>query len=199
MQCSGEGHEPPKNRVGLSFGAFQTRLQLEGDVPLDEAALGVSYERQVSKRVTLQVSGGWIPTGHLFAGGSQFRGGFFGFGASFNVLTQKGAIPFLMLGVSASGSMAVYSGSPNKLYAADIRGSVTSGYSMDRFTPYLVGRVFGGPVFFERPSGTSSGTDRFHYQLGIGLVVSLPKGFDLSVELVPFGEQRVSAGIGYAF
>ena len=202
LQCSGDGSQPPKNRVGLSFGAFQTRLALGdfGIVPLDEAAVGASFERRISSKVTLQLNAGGILLGHLFNASPAFQGGFIGGGASFNVVDQKGMIPFLMLGASISVSVAGYPGGNNsRLIAGDIRGSVTTGYSDGRWTPYLVGRVFGGPVILTQPSGTSLGTDLYHFQLGLGLVVSLPKGFDLSLELVPLGEQRVSAGVGYSY
>ena len=190
------------NRVGLSFGAFQTRLLMGefGNVSLQEAAVGASFERRVSKTVTLQVNAGGIVFGRLFDDGPEFHGGFVGFGASFNVLDQKGAIPFVMLGASLSASMAAYAGASSKFFAGDIRGSVTSGYTLGRrWTPYAVFRLFGGPVVLSQAGETTTGTDAYHFQLGAGLVVSLPKGFDVSVELVPLGEQRISAGVGYAF
>ena len=60
-------------------------------------------------------------------------------------------------------------------------------------------RFFGGPVFLEQSGVTTWGSDVYHVQLGAGSVVTLPAGFDLSVELIPLGEQRVSAGVGYSF
>jgi len=35
--------------------------------------------------------------------------------------------------------------------------------------------------------------------VGLGAVVGLPLGFDLSAEVVPLGEQRVTLGVGYSF
>lgn len=56
-------------------------------------------------------------------------------------------------------------------------------------------RAFGGPFFY----GSALGTDGYHLQLGAGLVVGLPWGLDLSAEIIPLGEQRVTAGLGGSF
>jgi hypothetical protein len=201
LQCSGEHGEPPKNRFGLSFGAFQTRLVLGdlGTVALREAAVGASFERRLSPKLTLQLNGGAIVSGQLFTSSLLFRGAFVGGGASFSLVDQKGAIPFVMLGVSLSFSYSSWPETNDGLFAGDVRGAVTAGYTLGgRFTPYVVGRAFGGPVVLTDKDRTRLGTDLYHFQLGAGLVVSLPAGFDLSVELIPLGEQRVSAGVGYS-
>ena len=202
QRCHGE--QPPQSRVGLSFGAFRTRLVFaeRGFLDLEELAAGVSFERRLSKQVTLQLSGGGI--GYARLGGpaaETLRGFFAGAGVSWSVLDQKGAIPFVMIGLALAGSLAVPGrGGDDALYAFDLRGSVTAGYTLaKRWTPYLVGRLFGGPAFLAERGRTYVGTDVWHFQLGAGLVVGLPGGFDLSAELVPLGEQRVSAGLGYAF
>ena len=189
---------PPKNRVGLSFGAFWTRLRFDdGDRSFEESALGASYERRLTPRVTLQGSLGGILSGTL-SGLSGWPGAFAGVGGSYSVLEQSGAIPFVMLSgaLSASFLSGTSGGRPYALYAADLRASVTVGYTLqERFTPYAVTRFFGGPVFFNGHVGT----DVYHFQIGVGLVVGLPKNFDLSLELAPLGEQRVSLGVGYSF
>jgi hypothetical protein len=202
QKCHGD--KPPESRVGLSFGAFRSRLIFtdRGFLDLEEVALGASYERKLSKTVTFQISGGGIAYGRLGGPGAETLRGFFaGAGASWAVVDQKGAIPFVMIGVSLAASLAVPErGGDDALYALDIRGSVTAGYTLaQRFTPYLVGRLFGGPVVFVERGRAWAGTDIYHFQLGAGLVVGLPGGFDLSAEIVPLGEQRVSAGVGYSF
>ncbi len=200
--CHGE--KPPDSRVGLAFGAFRSRLSFaeRGFLDIEEMALGASFEKKLSKRVTLQVSGGGIAFARLGAPGAEvLRGLFAGVGASWSIVDQKGPIPFVMVGASVAVSLAVPSrGGDDALYAADLRGSVTAGYTFaKRFTPYLVGRAFGGPVVAVEGGRSDVGTDIYHFQVGAGLVVGLPAGFDLSVELVPLGEQRVSAGLGYSF
>jgi hypothetical protein len=198
------GDKPPQSRVGLSFGAFRTRLVFveRGFLDLEEMAVGASFERKLSKKVTLQISGGGIAWARLGGPGTEtLRGFFVGAGASWSIVDQKGAIPFVMIGASLAASLAVPArGGDDALYALDIRGSVTAGYTLaKRWTPYAVGRLFGGPVALAERGVTSFGTDVYHFQLGAGLVVGLPGGFDLSAELIQLGEQRVSAGLGYSF
>lgn len=194
-------------RVGLSFGAFRTTLVFAGRGPqplysLEELALGASYERRVSKTLTVQVSGGGI--GYARVGGpghERLRGFFGGAGLSWSVRDEKGWRPFVMVGASLSASLATPErGGDDALYALDLRGSVTAGYTFwKRFTPYAVARLFGGPVAQVEGGRTFVGTDLFHAQLGAGFVVGLPQGFDLSAELIPLGEQRVSVGVGRSF
>ena len=200
--CHGE--KPPESRVGLSFGAFRSRLVFSDRrfLDLEELAFGGSFERKLSKTVTFQVSAGGITWARIGGpGAATLHGMFVGAGASWSVRDQKGAIPFVMIGLSVAASLAVPErGGDDGLYALDIRGSVTAGYTFaKRFTPYVVGRLFGGPVVFVDRGDTTVGTDIYHFQLGAGFVVGLPGGFDLSAELVPLGEQRVSAGVGYSF
>ena len=200
-----QGEKPPESRVGLSFGAFRTRLVFvdRGTVDLEEVAIGGSFERKLNKQVTFQVSCGGIIYGRLGGPTAQpLHGMFVGAGVSWSVLNQKGAIPFVMTGLSVSASLAVPErGGDDGFYALDFRGWVTAGYTFaKRFTAYGVGRLFGGPIaLVEGGSTTARGTDQYHFQLGAGLVVGLPGGFDLSAELVPLGERRVSAGIGASF
>lgn len=200
--CHGE--KPPESRVGLSFGAFRSRLVFtdRGFLDIEEWAIGASFERKISKRVTAQISGGGIGYARIGGPGAQpLRGFFLGGGVAWSVIDQKGAIPFVMIGASVAASLAVPEhGGDDAFYALDIRGSVTAGYTFaKRFTPYAVGRLFGGPVLLAERGKSYAGTDIYHFQLGVGFVVGLPGGFDLSAELIPLGEQRVSAGIGYSF
>jgi hypothetical protein len=200
--CHGE--KAPDSRVGLSFGAFRSRLLFaeRGVLDIEELAFGASYEKRLSKKMTFQISGGGIAFARVGEPSTRTLRGFFaGAGWSWSVIDQKGAIPFVMVGVSVAGSLAApEEGGDDALYALDIRGSVTAGYTLaKRWTPYLVGRLFGGPVVLAERGQSYVGTDVYHFQLGAGLVVGLPGGFDLSAEIIPLGEQRVSAGVGYSF
>jgi hypothetical protein len=196
------------NRVGLSFGAFRSLLSFGRGtqaVPVEEAAVGLSYERRMSPKLTLQVNAGGIVGGTIALASNpvepgspeHLAGGFVGGGLSFTALEQAGAIPFVMLGAALSSSLVRLPFQRN-LFAADLRASVTAGYTLGgRWTPYLVARAFGGPVV--DVSAGAVGGDLYHYQFGAGLVVGLPGGLDLSAEIVPLGEQRLSAGVGFSF
>jgi hypothetical protein len=113
---------------------------------------------------------------------------------SWLVLDQGAYTPFVQL--SGSIAFSAMKAALGAYEALDARVGVAAGYTFfDRLTPYLTARAFGGPVFY----GGSVGTDLFHYQVGLGFVVGLPWGLDLSAELIPLGEQRVTAGVGLSF
>ncbi|MCA2980654.1 MAG: hypothetical protein INH41_03855 [Myxococcaceae bacterium] len=156
-----------------------------------------SLEYRLSDRLTFAAAAGGIVAGQLVGADARydFRAGAVG-SASLSVLAleQGRFTPFLML----AGSLAVsgVAAAPTTYWAVDARVSVTVGYTFfDRFTPYAVGRLFGGPVFWRGQAGS----DLYHYQVGAGLVVGLPFGLDLSAEVAPLGEQRVTAGLGVSF
>ena len=162
-------------------------------MPFEQLATSASFEFRVSDRVTLSAA-----AGGLFMGALERLetgpGGVGSLGVSWLMLEQKDLRPFVQL----SGSLAV-SGlrvATNDYLAIDGRVGLAAGYTLqERFTPYLVARAFGGPVFY----AGNVGTDLFHYQLGAGLVVGLPLGLDLSFEGIPLGEQRLTLGLGFSF
>jgi hypothetical protein len=162
-------------------------------VPEEQLALSGVLEWRVSPRWSLQLAAGGLLGGRL--GDAPSGAGVVGsVAASFLALEQGPAWPFLQL--SASGSASGFGASAGTAVALDVRAGLVVGYTLwQRVTPYLVGRVFGGPVFYA--GGT--GSDASHLQAGVGLVVGLPWGLDLSAELDPFGEQRVTGGLGYSF
>lgn len=185
--------------MGASYGAFRTTLVFDGADRLKLEAMAVSgtFEWRASPRWTLSASAGGIFLGRLASDTESFdfSGGLVGsFSGSFLALEQGTYTPFIMV----AGSVAVSGvrAAPTAYVAVDLRLTTVVGWTLfERFTPYAVGRLFGGPVFWRNQTGT----DLYHYQVGAGLVVGLPFGFDLSAELVPLGEQRVTAGLGYSF
>jgi hypothetical protein len=96
--------------------------------------------------------------------------------------------------VGASGAQR------SRLASFDARFSLTVGRTLwQRATPYLAARAFGGPIFFRRDGEATTGTDRYHYQAALGLLVALPAGLDLSAEWAPIGERRLMGGVGVSF
>jgi hypothetical protein len=180
--------------VGASFGGFRTTLLFGAAAVLEEQlAVSAALEWRASERWTLQVAAGGILGGRLDAVASG-PGAVGSVAASFLALEQGPWWPFLQLSASVAGSGFAATGGP--VVALDVRAGLVVGYTfLERLTPYLVGRAFGGPVF----RAGEVGTDASHLQAGLGLVVGLPGGFDLSVEFVPFGEQRLSGGLGWSF
>jgi hypothetical protein len=84
--------------------------------------------------------------------------------------------------------------------AFDLRfGTVVGTTVWHLLTPYIVGRVFGGPVYWRYLGAPIVGTDDHHWQVGGGLSARLGRRVDLFAEGVPLGERGVTAGAGYSF
>lgn len=178
-----------------SFAGFRTTLVFDGaqQLALEQLAASASIEWHASPRWTLVGSAGGTFAGSL--GGERLGGGAVGSVAgSFLALEQGAWWPFLQLALSLAVSGV---SAPQSAYvAADLRAALVVGYTfLERVTPYAVARAFGGPVFY----AGRTGTDLYHYQVGAGLVVGLPAGLDLSAEVVPLGEQRFTAAVGFSF
>ncbi|MDP2273436.1 MAG: hypothetical protein Q8N23_02575 [Archangium sp.] len=180
--------------MGATFGAFRTLLLFTDlNRRLEQLAVSVSLEYRVAERITLVGAAGAMIAGNLGNAPTQ-PGGVASLALSFLVLEQGTYTPFLQF----SGSIAVSAMRAADLnyVAIDFRGGLAAGWTLfERFTPYAVVRAFGGPVFY----GSAIGTDAYHVQLGAGFVVGLPLGLDLSAEIIPLGEQRVTAGLGISF
>ncbi len=195
-RCTGRPHATDELgsrwHVGASVGSFRSVL-LFGSSRLasEQSAVSAALEFRISRRWSLQAAAGAIVFGSL--GEAKAEPGIVGsLAASWLALEQGPSWPFIQLSGSLSASTLRFDTAPTS--AVDARLGVVAGYTvLDRVTPYLVGRVFGGPVFYRG----STGTDAFHFQLGVGAVTGVSKAFDLSAEIVPFGEQRVSLSIGY--
>jgi hypothetical protein len=84
--------------------------------------------------------------------------------------------------------------------AFDLRlGAVVGTTFFDRLSPYALGRVFGGPVYWRYQGAAVTGTDTHHYQLGAGLALMLARRLDIFAEAVPLGERSLSAGASVSF
>lgn len=195
MRCTGKHDEPPKWRVGATFGAFRSRLLFSDgtDRKMEQLAVSASLDYRVSEKMTLAVAGGGMFLGNL-GGFASTPGAVASIGLAGTVLEQGEWSPFLQ--VSGSFAFSTLRVNDEQYVALDVRAGLVCGWTLwERFTPYAVFRAFGGPVFY----GAATGTDAYHVQLGVGAVVGLPGGFDLSAEFIPLGEQRITAGIGFSF
>ena len=180
--------------MGATFGAFRTLLLFTDlNRRLEQLAVSVSLEYRVTERITLVGAAGAMIAGTLGGAPTQ-PGGVGSLALSFLVLEQGTYTPFLQF--SGSIALSAMRAADSNYVAIDFRGGLAAGWTLfERFTPYAVVRAFGGPVFY----GSALGTDAYHVQLGAGFVVGLPLGLDLSAEIIPLGEQRVTAGLGISF
>jgi hypothetical protein len=81
-----------------------------------------------------------------------------------------------------------------------LRGGVAVGTTFwDIFTPYVVGRAFGGPIHWRYQTQAIIGTDDHHWQVGAGFSIRVARRVDLFAEGVPLGELGVTAGAGVSF
>lgn len=84
--------------------------------------------------------------------------------------------------------------------AFDLRLGAVLGLNVAGFLhPFALVRAFGGPVFWRYEGRAVTGTDVHHYQLGAGVGFELGKRCSLLAEVVPLGEQALSAGLSVTF
>jgi hypothetical protein len=205
--CSLSEHDEEarlKWRAGAGYSFTSTGLHFSGGLRVDEIrdSAGVTLDYKPISRLTLEVGAGPFLGGSITTAGTRYAlsPGFAGaLGASYRVLDADGAIPFVLL--TGQISYVSSSTSPGGGYNAfDLRLGAAVGTTLWRvLTPYVVGRAFGGPVYWRFQGTPVVGTDDHHWQVGGGLSLALGSRFDLFAEGVPLGEQGVSAGAGYSF
>ncbi|TKD07592.1 hypothetical protein [Polyangium fumosum] len=201
---------PRLYRVGATVGYAWTNLVFAGkyDVAIDRRAAVATFERRLGSAWTLQLGAGGILWGSLREGARRYD---FGPGwsasvaTSYRLLDGRDRFPFLILGASlAVAGAQTREARPDApvvpYYAGDLRLSAVAGKTFyDVLSPYALARVFGGPIFWQVDGVDRQGTDRYKFQLGLGLVASLPIGLDVFAEIVPLGERSVTSGAGFSF
>jgi hypothetical protein len=178
------------------------------DVSLERRSAVATFERRLTPAWTLQLGAGGLLWGNLGVGGVRHHlgpGVTASIAASYRLRDGRDGYPFVLLGGSLAFAYArTYderAGGPDVRYtAADLRVSAVAGKTLfDAVSPYVVARAFGGPIFWSLRGADVSGTDRYHFQLGVGLSASAPAGLDVFVELIPLGERAVTCGAGFSF
>jgi hypothetical protein len=81
------------------------------------------------------------------------------------------------------------------LTAGDLRGGVMAGRRFGPFSPYVLARAFGGPVFWTIGDDDVTGTDVHHYQLGAGASLATARGLAVTVDASLLGERSASLGV----
>lgn len=124
-------------------------------------------------------------------------------GVSYRILPGVGWEPFVMLSVagsvSTSATTSELTGEEARLTALDARVAVVAGEVFaDTFAPYAALRGFGGPIFWERGQREVSGSDKYHYAVGIGALVTAG-WIDAFFEVVPLGERSLNTGAAFTF
>lgn len=176
----------------------------------DEAALrrrsiSAAAEHRLFDDLTITAGAGVSIGGDLIIGGVRHDLGPGPLGlvaAAYRLLDGDGWEPFLLFSGAFSFSTVVSQRAPHddldsRLTALDLRAGLTAGEVFgDAIAPYATVRAFGGPILWQAVE--SSGTDKYHFQLGLGLLATAGV-LDAFVEIVPVGERAATFGIATQF
>ena len=180
--------------MGAALSTFETSLG-GGDYALSSASFASSVEVRRDER-TYQLVLGSVLSGTLVRPADRLSVGpgvLAGVSGSTRLYTQARTGLFVLGTASFAASSSQTSAGP--LRAFDARVGVAAGRTFGPVTPYLLARLFGGPVLL--PGGTTVGDDR-HFVLGLGVSARVGP-FDLGGEIAPLGERRATAACGVSF
>lgn len=204
--CSLEAHEEEMRlrwRLGAEYAFTSTGLHFDDGLRVDQIrnASLVTLDYRPLRRVTFEAGAGAFLAGSIRANSLRYAmaPGFVGIvGASWRVLDPDGAIPFVILASQLSYFSSSTAGDVG-YNAFDLRAAAVVGTTIwEALSPYIVGRAFGGPVYWRYQGAPIVGTDDHHWQVGVGFSLVLVHRFDVFVEGVPLGELGATAGVGVA-
>jgi hypothetical protein len=219
--CSLSEHEEETRarwQAGASGIFTSTAIHFSNMLRSDETRSSVvaSLAYHPSARATFQLALGGTFGGRLVtpAGDYDFSPGVTAaVGASWRLLERAHSfvVATSNLAFSAARTRPPAAGGPDPLFAGSGDGSVSyqafdlrlgalAGTTfLNLLSPYVVGRVFGGPIFWKYQGASVTGTDTHHYQVGAGLSLAIARRFNLFAEGIPLGERSLAAGTALAF
>lgn len=212
---SAEGSEaaprPLVGRTSATVGFARAHLWFDddNDATLDRWA-AVASSNLFFGRFTVTLA-----AGSLFLGTLRNDDGVYDLGAgwlaslglSWRVLEESDALPYVVLSASlgAAATTTAVDDERGSYVGGDFRFGATVGKTFFGWlSPYATARVFGGPIFWTAQDEDGEdevrfGTDKFHFQVGAGLVFILPEQLDLFVEGQPGAEQGAFGGMGWRY
>lgn len=192
-----------------TYGVSATTLKLSDGASVDELrrAVSVSLAWRKSDSLTFETVLGASLSGSMTIGAQRYEirpGGLAGVAATWRIVDGKGAVPFVLMSLAFTGSIASTGPSGTDGSAAlgsiDFRGGLVTGKTFfDVLSPYAAVRLFGGPVIWRHAGAAVVGGDLYHVQIGAGLVTALPRAMNLFAEIDPLGERAVTIGGGKSF
>jgi hypothetical protein len=212
--CSLSEHEEetrPRWHAGASGIYTSTSIHFaSGALHTDEtrAAVVGSLGYHPTARTVFQFAAGGTIGGRLVtpAGTYDFSPGVTAaVGASWRVVDQSRPFVVLTSNLSFSAARTTLTGGASGdastgYQAFDLRlGALVGTTLLHVLSPYAVGRVFGGPIYWKYQGGDVTGTDAHHYQLGAGLTLVTARRLNLFAEGIPLGERSVATGAAVAF
>lgn len=194
-------------RLGATYFYTTTSLRFGDGLSPDERRQGVlaTFDRSLSPRLVLQLGLGALVAGDLRQDGVAYRAGAGPAAAvalTYRLVGDRASDAFVALTGQTTASTATTEGGGERerLSAIDVRIGAVAGIPVaEVLRPFAVARVFGGPIFWRWHGESRTGTDAYHYQLGLGASVAPGAGFDLFFESVLLGERGFSAGVGWRF
>jgi hypothetical protein len=194
-------------RIGATYFFTTTGLRFGDGLSPDERRQGVlaTFDRTLSSRLVLQLGVGALVGGDLRQAGVTYRadaGPAAAVALAYSVVGERPSDPFVILTGQTTASTATTDGGGERerLSAIDVRVGAVAGVPVaDVLRPFAVARAFGGPIFWRWHGESRTGTDAYHYQLGLGASVAPGGGVDLFFESVLLGERGFSAGAGWRF
>jgi hypothetical protein len=195
-----DGSDPPTWQVTGSISGFSTQIDFDSRTRLkvEQLATTATLGHFGSPRLGWSASAGGILAGRIdgrdVAGGATLGGTL-----SWLPIYEHATRPFVAftasLGVAVARAPAD-DGMATRWWAFDLRGGVTVGKTLaGRWVPYVSARGFGGPVLWRHAGEGVVGGDRYHVTVGAGLIVRLPRSFDVTLEAMPLGEQSAALGV----
>lgn len=209
FRCTeGDAEKSPRFHTGAGYTFSSTRISFSNGAKadVDRHLVSSSLEVRASPAWTLQAGAGLLLSGDMrfpvarfaFAGGASFS-----VGASYRLVEEKGALPFVgittTLGYATAKTHERF-GPTIGYNAFDLRiGGIVGKSIADVVTVYAAARVFGGPIFWKFRNEAVTGTDVYKYQLGAGASLLLARRIDLFIEGIALGERLVTAGLGISY
>jgi len=193
-----------RDRVGLSYG-YTSSVLFFSDGSRDSTerhAVMASWEHPLPGRWTFEAGAGSLLGGYV--GAASFSPGVLAaVSLSHLVAPPRGryAAPFLLLSFTLAGVWAQLDNAKAQDYVAfDFSAALAAGSSIriktHTVTPFIAGRLFGGPVFWQG----AVGSDAYHYSLGPGLAVGIARSrVGLSFGCSVLGEKNIKGGVTVAF
>lgn len=172
---------------------MRTHIEFDtGTVELQEQAITAFAGYSAPSGWSYRGSAGVIVDGSV-DGHDMTPGGVVGLGASRQWLPGG----FFVTG-SAGLSVAIASSNDERFTAGDFRIGAIAGRTFAKWwSPYVLARGFGGPVWWTVDGMSEVGTDTRHFQLGAGLSVSTPFGLTIVADVSALGEQAASLGASW--
>jgi len=208
--CTGSSEataDTPLWQLSATYGLAASELSFSNDetVSVRRRVVSVGIERRLGDRWAIQAGAGASLGGDLQLGDERYDlapGWVASLGGSLRILEGEGMDPFLLAALSIAVGSALAQGPTDEAMftASDARLSLTVGKVFwHALAPYAVARVFGGPVFWKRHGESITGTDKYHVELGVGLLATAGGRMGAFFELIPLGERSVSLGASVAF